>query len=228
MKAVRQKAFTALVAGASGLVGGALVDRLRASGDYRYIHLLCRRALGMQSDRVGEHLVDFERLEDASDAISRVDHAFCCLGTTIRKAGSQAAFRRVDHDYVLAFGRLAADLGARSLVVVSSLGADPDSRNFYLRVKGETERDLRQLDLASLVIVRPSLLTGDRREFRPAERLGAVLLAAVSPFMIGPMQRVRPVSASRVAETMQQAAREENAGVRIIESEQIQRGADSA
>ncbi len=228
MTAARQKAFAALVAGASGLVGGALVDRLLGSGDYSRIHLLSRRALGMQSDRVREHLVDFERLEEASGAIGRVDHAFCCLGTTIRKAGSQAAFRRVDHDYVLAFGRLAANLGARSLVVVSSLGADPDSRNFYLRVKGETEGDLRQLDLVSLVIVRPSLLTGDRREFRPAERLGAVLLAAASPFMIGPMRRVRPVSASRVAEIMEQAAWEENAGVRIIESEQIHRGADPA
>ena len=225
MKAAGKKPFTALIAGASGLIGGLLAGRLRDSGDYSRIHLLSRRPLGVQSDLMREHLVDFERLQEASDSIGRVDHAFCCLGTTIRKAGSQAAFRRVDHDYVLAFGRLAASLGARSTVVVSSVGADADSRNFYLRVKGETERDLRQLNLTSLVIVRPSLLTGDRSEFRLGERFGGVLLAAVSPIMIGPMKRVRPVSAARVAETMQRAARVENPGVTIIESEQIQRGA---
>lgn len=224
MKAVRKKAFTALIAGASGLVGGSLVGRLRDSGDYSRIHLLVRRPLGVQSDLIREHLVDFERLQEACGSIGRVDHAFCCLGTTIRKAGSQAAFRRVDHDYVLAFGRLAASLGARGLVVVSALGADAGSGNFYLRVKGETERDLRRLDLTALVIVRPSLLRGDRSEFRLAERLGGVLLGAVSPLMVGPMKRVRPVSALRVAETMQRAAGEERAGVRIIESEQIHRG----
>lgn len=228
MKAAGQKAFTALIAGASGLVGGALLGRLLDSGEYRRIHLLNRRTLGLESDLVREHPVDFERLPEGAAGIDRVDHAFCCLGTTIRKAGGQAAFRRVDHDYVLAFGHLAASLGARTLVVVSSLGADPDSRNFYLRVKGETERDLRQLGVTSLVILRPSLLTGDRKEFRLGERVGGVLLAAVSPLMIGPMERVRPVSAARVAEMMYRAARVGEPGLRVIESEEIRMGDDQA
>lgn len=216
----------ALVAGASGLVGRALLGRLEESGEYDRIHLLLRRPLGRQDARVLEHLVDFDRLAGSGEAIGRVDAAFCCLGTTIRKAGSKAAFRRVDHDYALEFGRLAAGLGARVLAVVSSLGADPESGNFYLRVKGETERDLSQIGFRSLVVLRPSLLTGDRQEFRLGERIGGAVLGVLSPLMVGTLGRVRPVAADQVALAMAHAVREARDGVQVLESEQIRAACD--
>ncbi len=218
---------SALVAGASGLVGSALVARLRDSGEYDRVHLLVRRSLGITGDVIREHQADFDRLEDLAPQIGRVDAAFCCLGTTIRKAGSQAAFRRVDHDFVVAFGRFAVDLGARTLVVVSSLGADPEGGNFYLRVKGDMERDLAKIGPASLVILRPSLLIGDREEFRPGERVGGALLSFLSPLMVGRLGRVRPVGVDQVACAMARVVCDSPAGIRVLESEEIRTLADS-
>jgi uncharacterized protein YbjT (DUF2867 family) len=216
----------ALVAGASGLVGRALVKYLGDSGDYQCIHLLVRRPLGMADGAIREHLVDFDRLGDLAAEIGSVDAAFCCLGTTIRKAGSQVAFRRVDHDYVVGFASFAVDLGARVLAMVSSLGADPDSSNFYLRVKGETEQDLAKAGVDSLIIMRPSLLTGDRNEFRLGEKIGGAFLSFVSPFMVGRLGRVRPVSADQVARAMARAVSRAGKGIRVVESEEIRTGAD--
>ncbi len=220
-------ARSALVAGASGLVGRALVARLLTSNDYDRIHLLVRRPLGIASGSIREHLADFDRLEDLAPAIGSVDVAFSCLGTTIRKAGSKAAFRRVDHDCTLAFARFAAGTGARVLAVVSSLGADQGSSNFYLRVKGETERDLITAGVACIVILRPSLLTGDRLELRLGERIGGALLSALSPFMVGSLGRVRPIAADQVARAMARVVREPSEGVRVIESEDIRSIADA-
>jgi len=221
-----RKSGNALVAGASGLVGRALLDYLRRVNDYRGVHLLVRRPLGISEARFSEHVVDFDRLEDAEPRIGNVDAAFCCLGTTLRKAGSQAAFRRVDHDYVMAFGGLAAALGARVLAVVSSLGADPGSSNFYLRVKGETERDLAAVGPRSLVILRPSLLTGDRNEFRLGEKIGGAVLSVLSPLMVGGLARIRPVGAEQVAIAMVQAVRDAPQGVTMLESDEIRVLAD--
>lgn len=209
------------------MVGRAVVTRLRDSGDFDRIHLLVRRPLGMAGEAVREHLADFGRLDDLASDIDGIDAAFCCLGTTIRTAGSRQAFRQVDHDYIVAFGTFAAGLGARALVVVSSLGADPDSGNFYLRVKGETERDLAKTGIASLVILRPSLLTGDREEFRFGEKIGGAFLSVVSPLMVGRLGRIRPVSADQVASAMVLVARAPAEGVRVLESEQIRALADS-
>ena len=211
----------ALVAGATGLVGRKLAGRLVACGDYAAVHLLNRRITGAVSAVTREHQVDFEDLDAVAPLVGAVDDAFCCLGTTIGKAGSKPAFRRVDHDYVVAFGRLAQSLGARVLVMVSSMGANRDSRNFYLRVKGETERDLQALGLPALVILRPSLLTGDRQEFRPAERIGGVLMSVLSPLMLGPLDRMRPVSDDQVACAMHRAVQGQISGLRILESDDI-------
>lgn len=226
MSAGDRKTGNALVAGASGLVGRALLDCLRRRGDYQGVHLLVRRPLGINEARFREHIVDFDRLEDAEPEIGNVDAAFCCLGTTIRKAGSRAAFRHVDHDYVVAFGRLAAALGARVLAVVSSLGADPGSSNFYLRVKGEMERDLVAVGPRSLVILRPSLLTGDRNEFRLGEKIGGAVLSVLSPLMVGGLARIRPVGADQVATAMVQAVRDAPQGITMLESDAIRVLAD--
>jgi uncharacterized protein YbjT (DUF2867 family) len=137
----------------------------------------------------------------------------------MRRAGSQAAFRRVDHDYVVALGELAARLGARRFLVVSSLGADPAARSFYLRVKGETERDLAAIGLPQLLIFRPSLLAGSRGEARPGESLANAALGLAGPLL---PRRLRPVPDSVLARAMLAAARQETAGFRIYESDEIQ------
>lgn len=212
---------TALVAGATGLIGRRLVRLLIESDDYDRVHLLVRRPTGITDDRLVEHAIDFDKLPDAGEDVGSVDHAFCALGTTIRTAGSREAFRRVDHDYVVAFAKLARDLGAQQFAVVSSLGADPDTRSFYLRVKGETERDLEALGLPRLVILRPSLLTGDRDEFRPGEKVSQLLLGITSPLLVGRLGRIRPVSDEQVARAMLGSVKNEGPAVWVIESEDI-------
>jgi uncharacterized protein YbjT (DUF2867 family) len=196
----------AVVAGASGLVGRELVLRLIRQPDYSQVVALTRRPLGIDNARLSEVPARFESLEAAlSSAVSepvRLD-AYCCLGTTIRTAGSEAAFRTVDHDYVVAFGQWAARHRAHRLVVVSALGADTRSSVFYNRVKGETEIALRELAPSSLVILRPSLLDGDRRERRLGESFALALarpLRAVLPAAF------RPVRADDVAQSMIDAA----------------------
>jgi uncharacterized protein YbjT (DUF2867 family) len=196
----------AVVAGATGVVGSELVRRLLAEPAYRRFIALARRPLALSDPRLVLAAADFERLDQAlapaTAGAADID-VFCCLGTTIRVAGSEAAFRRVDHDFVVALGRWAAQVGARRMIVVSALGADAASRFFYSRVKGETERDLAALDLRSLVIVRPSLLSGERSEFRFGERAALALAAPLRKFIPA---RVRPIAAADVAQTMIDAA----------------------
>ena len=214
---------TAVVAGATGLVGTELVERLQREAGFRRIVALSRRP-GAGEGKLQFVHADYERLEQALRDVTTADrpvHVFCCLGTTISRAGSEAAFRRVDHDYVLALGRWAKRVHAHRMIVISALGADPTSRVFYNRVKGETERDLAALGLASLVIVRPSLLAGDRKEFRLGERLA---LVATRPLRAQIPASVRPIAASDVARAMLEAALADDPP-RVIDSATMQ-GAD--
>ncbi len=201
------RARTAVIAGATGLVGHALLARLLADPAVARVHALARRPLPPHAKLVA-CAAEFDALDRAlasvpSDAEPDV---FCALGTTIRTAGSQAAFRRVDHDYVLALARWAVAARARRFLVVSALGADAHSRNFYSRVKGETEDALRALPLRSLVIARPSLLAGDRAEWRLGERLA---LAATRPLRALIPAGVRPIDADDVAAALVAAARQD-------------------
>ncbi len=142
----------------------------------------------------------------------------CTLGTTIKKAGSQAAFRKVDYDYPLAVARFARAAGVATYALVSSLGANAKSRTFYLRTKGETERDLAAAGFASLTVVRPSLIGGERDERRWGEALGLTLVSALGPLL---PRRYRIAPAERIAATLLAAVREARPGVRVVESEEI-------
>jgi uncharacterized protein YbjT (DUF2867 family) len=163
--------------------------------------------------RIESHVLDFERLDDAARHF-RVSHIVCALGTTIKQAGSQERFRRVDHDYPLAAARLGLREGARHFLLVSAVGASARSRVFYSRVKGEVEDGIRALAYRSVTIVRPSLLLGQRAEVRLGEQIGK-LFAGVMP------RRYKPVPASAVAATLVRAAVEDQPGVRVIESKEI-------
>ncbi|MGH7674342.1 MAG: NAD(P)H-binding protein [Gemmatimonadales bacterium] len=209
----------ALVAGASGLVGGQLLDLLLEDADYTAVTALVRRELPRPHRKLGQRLVDFDRLADGD--LPRADDVFCCLGSTMRQAGSKDAFRTVDFTYVERLARLALQHRAKQFLLVSTLGADPRSRVFYNRVKGETEEAVRKLSFEGVHIFRPSLLLGVRREIRPAERLGQLLGAALAFAFVGPLARYRPIAARTVAAAMIRVAKQAGRGVHVYESDRI-------
>jgi uncharacterized protein YbjT (DUF2867 family) len=194
-------AYSALVLGATGLVGRALVRRLLDDARYGEVRALARRPLPLAHPKLQATLVDFDALSDHA-SLFRVDHVYCALGTTLRQAGTPQGFRRVDFDYIVEAARLAVAGGAGHFVWVSSIGADARSRAFYTRVKGEAEDAIAALSLARWTAVRPSLLLGDRDESRPAEHVAAHVLAPFAPLMRGPLRRYRPIPADAVAASM--------------------------
>ena len=196
----------ALVAGASGMVGAELVRVLAASGDYRRVIAVTRRPLSIEAPRLVNRILRFENL--ANDLRGLVcDDAYCCLGTTLRQAGSPQAFRAVDHELVLRFARFAQSAGAQTLVVVSAAGAAPEARNFYLQVKGETELALEALHFRSLHLMQPALLLGPRAQWRAAEAVGRTLMPLCNPLLLGRYERWRAIPARTVAVAMCAAAR---------------------
>ena len=198
---------SAIVLGATGLVGKALTQRLLDDHRYHQITVLVRRPLAASlfadlNNKLNPIVVDFEQLQDYQGYFT-VDHVYCCLGTTIKKAGSESAFRRVDFEFVHVAAQLARAQRAKSFVWVSSIGADAKSKNFYLRVKGELENAIMNMpQLYHAAAVRPSLLLGERAESRPAEQLGIAIGKLVSPLMVGHLRKYRPVEASDVASQM--------------------------
>jgi len=211
---------TALVAGASGLVGGHLLHLLLADAEYERVITLARRQLDARHAKLDQRVLDLGALDAVTDP-PHADDAFCCIGTTIKKAGSQDAFRQVDYDYALAFARAAQRAGARQLLLVTALGADPASRIFYSRVKGEIEHAVRQLPFQGIQIFRPSFLMGKRGEVRLAERIGVPVARVLAPLLVGPLRRYRPVYAADVARAMQQIAKDAPRGPNVFEYDGI-------
>jgi uncharacterized protein YbjT (DUF2867 family) len=213
---------TALLAGATGLVGRALLSMLLASKHYRNVHLLLRRTPPdiEASANLKIHQVDFARLPAA---FPKVGDVFIALGTTIKIAGSEAAFRQVDLDFVVSVARSARAAGATRLAVVSAMGADAKSRVFYNRVKGEMQLAIAQLGYASVVIAQPSLLLGDRAAFgqppRSAEIWAERLLVPLGWIL---PKAVRPIPARAVASALLAAIIDAEPGVRVIDSGAMQ------
>ena len=205
-----------MLLGATGLVGREILRLLCADPAVDRIVTPVRRSFTAPEDpRLQVEVVDFDALDSHAD-LFEVDQIFCALGTTIKAAGSQQAFRRVDLEYPLAAARLGVERGATHFLVVTAVGASATSRVFYNRVKGELEDALRTLPYRSVTIARPSLLLGDRDELRFGEEVGK-RLGWITP------GRYRPVAASAVALALVLAAREDRPGMRIIESEDIRR-----
>jgi len=207
--------LTALLAGASGLVGGECLKRLIETPEYRRVIVVTRRDLGepVRHPKVSQRVIDFDHLGDDRDEL-RANHVFCALGTTIRKAGSKARFRRVDYEYPLRLAQLARMNDARHFSIVSALGASRSSPFFYSRVKGEVEQGLRAMRWPSLAIFRPSVIAGERAESRPLERVSEHLLRLAPATW-------RPVAASDIAAAMVAVAIESPPDVTIIESRDI-------
>ncbi|MNI24080.1 hypothetical protein D3C73_776890 [compost metagenome] len=180
-----------------------------------------RNRSGVQHTRLSERVIDFDRLEAETEQLLRGADVYCALGTTIKKAGSQEAFRKVDYEYPAALGRAAQRDGAARLLIVSSIGANPQSKYFYLRVKADTERALQELKLPELAIFRPSQLLGKRKESRPAEKLAAALYKPLGKLFIGKLAKYRAIEGRIVAIAMIRAAQQGTRGVRIFESDEI-------
>ena len=212
---------SALLAGTTGLIGRALLALLLESPHYASVHALLRRSVRDLPAHPKLHVdvIHFDRLT----TLPAVDDVFIALGTTIKVAGSEAAFRRVDFDAVLTTARLARAAGARRVIVVSALGADAGSSVFYNRVKGDMERAVAALGYETVVFARPSLLVGDRaalgQPVRAGERWGLRLLRPILRFVPA---SVRPIDASDVARAMLRAAIDAEPGLRILGSAQMQ------
>lgn len=200
--------YTALVIGSTGLIGTELCQQLLTSEQYSQVIIINRRPSGLSDKKLTERVIDFSDLEDVG-GLPKIDHAFCCLGTTMKKAGSKEAFYRVDFDYVYSFGKLAKSLGCHTFVLVSAMGADAHSSVFYNRVKGEAEEAIGKLGFKSSHFVRPSLLLGDRDENRLGESLGKLF---AQTFKILIPKNYQAVEAKDVASFMKQAALKKQLG----------------
>jgi uncharacterized protein YbjT (DUF2867 family) len=211
----------ALVIGATGATGRSLIDQLKEKEEYEFIYVVHYRATGLEDGlKVSEYVLDFENILDLR--LEAIDDVFCCIGTTIKKAGSKEQFKKVDKDYVLAFGKWAKIQDVNSFHVISAMGSDINSSFFYNQVKGQMEEGLIDLNLRSLYIYRPSLLLANRNEFRLGEKIGEVLFTVFSPLMVGPLKKHKAVSVNKVAASMIYNALHNEAGVHVILSDEIQ------
>lgn len=206
---------TALIIGASGLIGSALLQELLADERYSKVIALVRKPLGVQHEKLVQTRYDFDWTDPS---LVQGDELFCCLGTTISAAGSQAAFRKVDYDYVLETAKMALANGAKKIVLVSSIGANKDSKVFYSRVKGEIEAAVSALGYEACFILRPSLLLGAREDLRMGELVGKFAMTLFS-FAIPP--KYQAIESTQVAKTMIACANSEKVGVHILESDDI-------
>lgn len=212
---------TAVVFGATGLVGNELVNELLDNNEFEKVISIVRRTKPVSNPKHKQVLLqDFSSLLLRKDELIATDY-YCCIGTTIKIAGSQEAFRRVDFDIPQQIALLAQELGISNLVVISSIGANANTRNFYLRTKGEMENAVRAIYRGNLKIVRPSLLMGNRNEFRFAEKASAMFMKMLNWIFIGPAKKYRGIYASDVAKAMIKATGLP-AGKVFLESNELQ------
>ncbi|HEY4651643.1 MAG TPA: oxidoreductase [Pontibacter sp.] len=214
------KTRNALIVGASGLVGGHCLRLLLNSDRYSQVISVGRRDLPLIHPKLDQKVVDFDNLKKYSAELA-ADDIYCCLGTTIKKAGSKADFYKVDHTYVVELARLTAARNAAQFLVVSAMGADAGSMFFYNKVKGQMERDVQELGFRGVHIFRPSLLLGEREEYRTGEEVAAKVMGPLSSLLVGPLRKYKPIPGEDVAKAMLYAAAENRGGVQIYSSDKI-------
>jgi uncharacterized protein YbjT (DUF2867 family) len=208
----------AVLAGTTGLVGSHLLDLLLNDAHYTRVVALSRKALNLQHPKLQNLVVDFARLEEYAAQLKAED-VFCCLGTTIRQAGSQSAFRKVDFDYPLNLAKVTQEQGAKQYLLVTALGSDKSSSIFYNRVKGEVEEAIGQVGFDSYHIFQPSMLLGDRKESRAGEGVGKAVMTALD-FLIP--KKYKAIEATKVAKGMLAIAKQNQAGKHIHVSGELQ------
>lgn len=208
---------TALLLGASGLTGQHLLELLLNDPLYAQVTIYVRKLIHVSHPKLVQRIVDFEKLDTAIDATD----VFCCLGTTIKKAGSQDAFKQVDLVYPQKIAALQLTAGSQSFLVISAVGADENASIFYSRTKGQLEKKLTLLRYPCLCIFRPSFIIGDRAERRMGEKIGIFIAKLISPILVGPLKKYQAVSALALAASMQHAAHQHTTGIHYISSAEI-------
>lgn len=211
---------TALLVGATGLVGRHCLHYLLSHEAYTRVRVLTRRSVRIRDEKLEEHLINFDRLADYAPYMACND-VFICLGTTMSEAGSKEAFYQVDFTYAYETARLAQEQGANQLLLVSSIGANPDAYFFYPRVKGELEHAVADLPYWAIRIFRPSVLIGERPASRWGERIASTIAQGVDRLTGGALSRYRPIEAELVAKAMVQTAQSLNGGLYCYSSDQI-------
>jgi len=210
----------AVIAGASGLIGSELLQILLKENSYDEVLILVRRELPIQHKKLVQLVVDFDQLDKFKHIIN--GHAiFCCLGSTKSKTPSQRMYRKVDHDYPVKLAQIALEHNTPQYHLVSAIGADFKSLTYYNKLKGETENDVQAIGLPCLHIYRPSLLTGDRKEYRFAEKVATAVMTVVNPVLIGPLKKYRSIPAATVARAMYNQSLKQGEGVYIHPSDHI-------
>lgn len=202
------------------MVGHEVLHLLLKDTYYSHVTVLVRRPTGLESPKLQEVITDFDKLPQYAEAM-RVDDVFCCLGTTIKQAGSQAAFRLVDQVYPSRLAEIALEQGAQQFLIVTAMGANERSPIFYNRVKGEVETALSQMPYAAVHILRPALLIGQRQESRMGEGLAQAFFNVVNPLMAGPFKKYRAISGKQVAKAMVAIAKEGAMGVYIHQNDEL-------
>lgn len=191
---------SALVVGATGLVGSTLVKLLCESEEYAAVNIISRRPLDYVHPKLVVKIREFDQIAESD--IEFAHEVFCCLGTTIKKAGTKEQFEKVDFEYPMSIAALAKNRGISHFIVISAMGANEKAFAYYSRVKGKLEQELIKIDFPQLSIVRPSLITGNRNEFRLGEKLGEKTLGIMKPLLKGPLKKVRSISADQIALAM--------------------------
>lgn len=213
-------AKTALIIGATGLVGEQCLNALLGSNAYEKVIAVTRKSINSNNPKLQNIISNFENTGQLAAQL-KADHVFCAMGTTIARAGSQAAFKVADYQIPLQVATLALQNGAQKFILVSSLGADARSAVFYSRVKGELEEALKKLNYGTLIILRPSILLGNRREKRTGEAIGRFVAEKFSFLFAGPLKKYKGTPAGVLGNLMVKLALEKNSGVLIIENDEI-------
>lgn len=210
----------AVIAGASGLIGSSLLRILLDAQQYNKVLVLVRKELPVQHKKLVQLVIDFDKPDEYQAAIT--GHAvFCCLGSTQKKTPDRAAYRKVDHEYPLKLAQLAKQNGVEQYHLVSALGANARSANFYLKMKGETEEDIQNAGLKRLDIYQPSFLTGRRTEHRPRERFVNSLVKFIDPLLIGGLKKFRSIPGKTVARAMFNQSLKTEEGIFVHLSEKM-------
>ncbi len=206
--------------GASGLIGGELLKLLLEDSAFHKVKIVVRKKLPINHSKLEQIIADFSTIEDHQEEL-KVDVVFSCLGNTKKKTPDLKEYYHIDHDYPLLVAKLAKDQGVNSFHIVSSLGANPSSSNFYLKMKGEIEDDISKIGFKDFHIYRPSLLTGDRKEKRILENAGEVIMKIIDPLLIGLLKKYRSISGKTVASAMHKQSLIDSTGIFIYPSDKI-------
>lgn len=211
---------TALIFGSTGLIGNLLLEELVKSDEYQEIKIFVRQLIGISHAKVKEFAVDFSNPDSFLNQIKGND-LYICLGTTIKKAGSIRRMEEIDRDLLVTLASAASSNGVKKIAVVSSIGANPGSSNYYLRIKGEMEQEIMKLKFENIAIVRPSMLLGERKEKRVGEAAGKIVMKVFKPFLMGRMKKYRGIHGRDVAKAMISILQKEQSK-NIYESDELQ------